>query len=83
MTLWWIGAALLVAVVVPVVALILNRLLRPALQIGAYVDNITEDVAQFPGHIEAAVRELATTQRLVAQARPELQRYCQALERLL
>lgn len=83
MTLWWIGGALLVGVVVPVVAVVLHRLLRPALQIKAYADDVAASVVQFPGHIELAVAELASAQQLVAQARPELERYIAAVERLI
>ncbi len=82
MTLWWIGVIVFVLVILPVVALILHRLLRPALQIKSYADDITPRVALFGPHIGGAVSELATTQRLVAQVRPELERYSRALERL-
>ncbi len=82
MTLWWIGVFVFVVVILPVVALILHRLLRPAIQIKAYADDLTPKVGLFAPHIAAAVSELATTQRLVAQARPELERYSRALERL-
>jgi len=82
MTLWWIGNIVFVAVIIPVVALILHRLLRPALQIKAYADDIVEHGALFGPHIADAVKELGTTQRLVADVRPELERYSRALERL-
>lgn len=82
MILWWIGNLVFVVVIIPVVALILHRLLRPAIQIGEYADDIVQNVALFPPHIAEAVGELATTQRLVAQVRPELERYSRALERL-
>lgn len=82
MILWWIGVIVFGLVIVPVVVLILQRLLRPALQIRAYADSIDADVALFPGHIAAAVNELAQTQGLVATARPEIERYARALERL-
>lgn len=82
MILWWIGAILLLFVIVPVVALVLHRLLRPALEIKAYADDIAQSGALFAPHLAGAVEELATTQRLVAKVRPELARYAQALERL-
>lgn len=82
MTLWWIGVIVFVVVILPVVALILHRLLRPALQIKSYADDITPKVGLFGPHIAGAVSELATTQRLVARVRPELERYGRALERL-
>jgi hypothetical protein len=80
--LWWIGNIVFVGVIIPAVVLILHRLLRPALQIKAYADDITEHVSLFPPHIHDAVQELATTQRLVADVRPELERYSRAIERL-
>jgi hypothetical protein len=82
MTLWWIGVIVFVLVILPVVALILERLLRPALEIKAYADDIDPNVATFAPYIRDAVSELATTQRLTAQLRPELERYCRALERI-
>ncbi|HWF49416.1 MAG TPA: hypothetical protein VG294_02135 [Solirubrobacteraceae bacterium] len=82
MILWWIGVIVFALVIVPVVVLILQRLLRPALQIREYANSIDADVAKFPGHVAATVSELATTQGLVATARPQIERYAQALERL-
>jgi hypothetical protein len=82
MILWWIGVIVFAVVIVPVVVLILQRLLRPALQISQYADSIDADVALFPGHIHATVSELAATQGLVATARPEIERYARAIERL-
>lgn len=82
MILWWIGVIVFAVVIVPVVVLILQRLLRPALQIREYANSIDADVALFPSHIAASVNELATTQVLVATARPEVERYARALERL-
>ena len=83
MTLWWIASAALLLVVVPVLALILNRLLRPALAIKAYADDITISVSTFPGSIDRTVGELVTTQKLAAAARIEVQQYAQTLERML
>lgn len=82
MILWWIGVIVFLFVIIPVVILLLHRLLRPALQISAYADSITSDVSLFAPHINAAVQELATTQALVAAARPEIERYARALERM-
>lgn len=82
MTLWWIGNIVFVAVIIPVVALLLHRLLRPVLQIKEYADDIAQNGGLFAPHLADAVNELVTTQTLVAAVRPELERYCQALERL-
>ncbi|MEA2196154.1 MAG: hypothetical protein QOJ25_205 [Solirubrobacteraceae bacterium] len=82
MILWWIGVIVFAVVIVPVVILVLQRLLRPVLQISAYADSIDADVSLFPHHIHTIVSELAQTQGLVATARPEIERYASALERL-
>ncbi len=82
MTLWWIGVIVFVAVILPVVAIILQRLLRPALQIKALADDIAPNVVLFAPHIHDSVSELASTQQLAARLRPELERYSRAVERL-
>jgi hypothetical protein len=83
MILWWIGVIVFALVIVPVVILILQRLLRPALQISGYADSIEADVRLFPGHIDAIVAELAQTQQLAQVARPEIERYARAVSRLV
>lgn len=83
MTLWWIGDILFIFVILPVVALVLHRLLRPAMEIGGYADDACASVVLFPPHIADAVGELARTQQLVSAVRPELERYSRALERLV
>lgn len=82
MILWWIGNVVFVVVIIPAVVLILHRLLRPVLQIQGFAHEIAERGALFGPHIAEAVEELATTQRLVSEVRPELERYGRALERL-
>ena len=42
MWLWWIGNAILLLAVVPVVLLLANRVMRPALEIKRYADDIVE-----------------------------------------
>ena len=83
MILLWIANAVFLFVIVPVVVLVLQRLIRPAFQIGNLADQIEKDVSLFPGHIQAIVSELATTQGLARVARPEVQRYANAVTRLL
>ena len=82
MTLWWIGVVVFVVVILPVVALILNRLLRPTLEIAAYADDIAVVGATFGPHIHAAVQELVVTQKLVATARPAIEQYGRAIKEL-
>lgn len=42
MTLWWIGNAVFLLVVIPLVVLLLHRLRRPVLQIRAYAEDALE-----------------------------------------
>lgn len=80
---WWAAVIAFIVLILPVVALVLHRLLRPALQIKAYADDVAENAALFPPHLHAAVQELAHTDDLVAELRPQIERYAQALKRLV
>ena len=82
MVLWWIGNAVLILVVAPVVVWLANKLLRPTFEIRAYADDILEHGVNLTGTLDA-VPKLATTQELAAQARQGVERYGSALERLL
>lgn len=82
MTLWWIGNAVFLLVVIPVVILILNGLLRPAREIKRYADDLEESA----GHYAELLDPLGDTTRtrdLVVQVRGGLERYGAALERLV
>jgi hypothetical protein len=81
MTLMWIGNAIFLLVVIPAVVVILRRVLTPAVEIGAYVDDITEHGAQFAPHL-GALSELTTTRDLVKEVNADLERYVRALERI-
>ena len=59
MWLWWIGNAILLFAVVPTVLLLANRVMRPAIEIERYADDIlehgvglTENLAPVPAIIE-------------------------------
>lgn len=79
MTLWWIGNILFVAVIIPLVIWILNRVLEPATQIEYYADDILDSGGQFPEHL-TALRELSRTRDLSRQVNVDLERYSRALE---
>lgn len=81
MTLLWIGNLIFLAVVIPAVVVILRRVLAPAIEIGAYADDILVHGAQFAPHL-GALSELATTRNLVKQVNADLERYVRALERI-
>jgi hypothetical protein len=80
MTLMWIGDLVLLLVVIPAVVIILRRVITPAFEIKAYVDDITVHGAQFAPHLEA-LSELDTTRHLVKQVNADLERYVRALDR--
>ena len=79
MTLWWIGNALLILVIIPVVVVILNKVIEPANHIREYADDIIEHGAQFGPHLEA-LKDLSKTRDLVRSTRGDLERYASALE---
>lgn len=81
MVLWWIGNAVLILVVAPVVVWLANKLLRPTFEIRAYANDILEHGVNLTGTLDA-VPKLATTQELAAQARQGAERYGAAVERL-
>ena len=82
MSAWWAAVIVFIVVILPVVALVLHTLLRPALQIKAYADDVAEQGGRFGNYVGAAVEELAQTHALVSELRPQIERYAQALERL-
>ena len=81
MILWWLGVTVYLVVIVPVVVLILNQVIRPALEIREYADDITRFGSLFGRHLDA-LRGLSTTHERAREARAELERYGRALERI-
>lgn len=80
--LWWIGNLLLLAVVIPVVLLLLNRVVRPIKEIKNYADDILDHGVKLTGTLDC-VPVLATTCELTAAARLNVTRYGLALARML
>ncbi len=82
MALWWIGNLLLLAVVIPVVLLLLNRVIRPAREIKNYADDVLDHGVKLTGTLDC-IPVLATTCELTAAARLNVTRYGLALARML
>ena len=82
MTLWWIGNLVFLAVVIPVVLLLLNRVVRPILEIKHYADDVLDHGVKLTGTLDC-VPVLATTCELTAAARLNVTRYGLALARML
>ncbi len=79
---WWIGNVLLIAVVIPLVLLLLNRVLRPTQEIEAYADDVLDHGVKLTGALDA-IPKLVTTAELCTVARANVGRYGAALEKLL
>ena len=68
MWLWWIGNAVLLFAVVPTVLLLANRVLRPAIEIQRYADDILEHGVGLTENLEP-VPAVAETRELVSAAK--------------
>jgi hypothetical protein len=82
MVLWWIGNALFLLVVIPVVVVLLQRLARSAVDVGKHVDTIH---GQAGGIVIAVddVKALIPTRDAVKRVGAGLTRYVKAVDRLL
>lgn len=82
MTLWWIGNIVLIAVVLPVVVVILNRVLSSVREIGKRADDLTAVGASIETNLDS-VPDLVRSQYQVRQTRRGLERYGAALDEIL
>lgn len=82
MALWWLGNIIFIAVIIPVVLLLLNRVLRPIKEIRAYGDDILEHGVGLTGALDS-VPELVRTSELATVARANVERYGAAVQKLL
>ena len=82
MVLWWIGNALFLFVVVPVVVVLLQRLVRSAVNVEKHVDTIH---GQAGGIVIAVddVKALIPTRDAVKRVGAGLTRYVKAVARIL
>ena len=79
---WWIGNAVLLFAVIPLVLFLLNRVLRPAREIGKYTADILDHGVALTGELESLTL-LDTTRDLARQAVEPATRYVSAVEGLL
>jgi len=73
-TLWWLGNAVLIAVVVPVVIVLLEGVRKPALKIKRHADRIAEHSRSLPAGAEP-IQGLTLTLELVEELSGGLERY--------
>jgi hypothetical protein len=80
MVLWWIGNAILLVVVVPVLLFLAGKIISRALEIRRYAADILEHGAGVDRNLEP-VPALAVTRERVAEVKASAVRYLDALER--
>lgn len=82
MALWWIGNAIFILVIIPVVVVLLQRLAGATLDIGKHVDTIHDQAMGIVIAVED-VKQLAPTRDRVKRVSAGLTRYVQAVARVL
>ena len=83
MVLWWIGNAILLFVVLPVVIALLNRVLAAVERIRAACDDILADGVELLGEVDRVPELLATTDATVHQIAVGATRYAGSVALLL
>lgn len=83
MVLWWIGNALLLFVVLPVVIALLNRVLSAVERIRAAADDLLVHGVELVGEVDGVPELLATTDATVEQIAAGATRYAGSVAALL
>lgn len=82
MWLWWIANGIGLVVVIPLVILLANRVVRPAVEIQAYTDDILEHGVLLTENL-VPLPALADTDAHIATITGEAVRYVTALRRMV
>lgn len=80
--LWWLANAIILLAVVPLVLLLANRVIRPALEIQEYADDVLEHGVKLTGHL-VPVPALVDTDNLIGDVTGEAVRYVTALRKMV
>ena len=83
MVLWWIGNAILLLAVLPVVIFLLNRVLAAVERIRAATDDILAGGVELVGELSVVPDGLATTDSTVHQVSVGAVRYAGSVAKLL
>jgi len=83
MTLWWIGNAILLIVVVPVLVALLNRVLAANERIRLASEEILAGGVQLIGEVDRVPELLATTDQTIADVSTGAVRYAGSVAKLL
>lgn len=79
---WWIGNAVFLLVVIPLVVVLLNNLRRPVTEIRDYIDDTLEHGVLAIAALDA-VEDLLETRDRVKDVKADVVRYGEALDRLI
>jgi hypothetical protein len=82
MALWWLGNAILIAVIIPLFVVLLRGVVSAVLTIQRQVTDIGDVADAMVGDLEP-IPQLLTTQSLVEQTTTGLARYGAALDKIL
>jgi hypothetical protein len=82
-TLWWIGAIVLLVVVLPVVVALLNRILAAVERIRDAADEILADGVALNDGLEPVPGLLATTDETIKEVQVGAVRYAGSVQKLL
>lgn len=83
MTMWWIGNAVLLIVVVPVLVALLNRVLAALERIRGASDDILAGGGALAGELDGVPEQLARTDETVAAVASGAARYGGSVAKLL
>jgi hypothetical protein len=83
MTWWWIGNAVLLLAVVPVLVFLLNRVLAAVERIRKAADDILGGGVQLIGEVDNVPELLATTDKTIADVSQGAVRYAGSVAKLL
>jgi hypothetical protein len=83
MVLWWIGNAILLVVILPVVIFLLNRVLAALERIRAATDDILAGGGALVGELDGVPEGLATTDTTIRNVSAGAVRYAGSVAKLL
>jgi hypothetical protein len=83
MVLWWIGDAILLAVILPVVIWLLNRVLAAVERIRGATDDILAGGVALTGQLDGVPEALAVTDKTIEDVKVGAVRYAGSVARLL
>ena len=83
MVLWWIGNAVLLVVILPVVIALLNRVLAAVERIRGATDEILAGGVALAGELDGVPELLATTDKTIKEVTVGATRYAGSVAKLL